>query len=51
MFAPSAGGKRIQVFNKNDDGKTYQYALRFLLTTAADGTLAIDPEIKNGGSN
>ncbi len=49
IFAPSSGGKRIQVFDKNDDGKVYQYALRFLLTTAPDGQVVMDPTIKNGG--
>jgi hypothetical protein len=44
-FATQEGGRRMHVIDKNDDGETYRYALRFDL----NGTIVqYDPDLGNG---
>jgi hypothetical protein len=39
---------QIMVRNRNDDGETYRYALRFVINGQPE---ADDPDVKNGGVN
>ena len=45
-FQTSKNGRVLTIYNKNDDGVTYRYGLRFSL---AGKTIMHDPDVKNGG--
>ena len=44
-FATQEGGRSMHVIDKNDDGETYRYALRFDLNGAL---VQFDPDLGNG---
>lgn len=45
-FAVDEDGRRLQVYDRNDDEKLYRYGLRFDL---AGETIVDDPDMQNGG--
>ncbi len=47
-IATQGGGRTLSLTDKNDDGKVYRYALRFMI----DGdTVVDDPEVRNGSDH